>query len=198
MRSALHSAKRLVSSQATYHLGSRSIVSAGYRSQKNRQGSHGKKREAAYTKQQKFWAGMEKNEKWTSVVAKFDKDKSGDLNADEVADVIIQFGYGTYDDNKFIPSKPTKKELEWIMRILQHESIPLYSLKLKFAVDVWHAYENVRGDLDECFRKFDLDKSGDIDGEELSLLLKELNDGHAPTVRVLTGWIDIHPRYWCG
>ena len=65
---------------------------------------------------------------------------------------------------------------------MNNDSIVKGSRQVKFAIDLWNAYENNCKDLDECIAKYDADGSGDIDKDELTLLLSGLNDGHAPTV----------------
>ena len=175
--------KRVLQARSSpIQIDSRYIVSAGYRSQQKSRRPMPKKREAAYTKQEQYWALMEQNDNWKSMLSKFDADKSGTLDSKELTALIKEFGRGTLKDGELFPPSPTEKEIDWIMRILQHESIGSYSAKAKFALDIWLAYENVHRDLEESFRKFDVDKSGDLDRDELLRLLKHLNDGHPPTV----------------
>ena len=169
----------------TVLMGSRFYVGVSCRSEKSRPPKSNRygKRDTAYTKQEQFWAALNQNENWRAVVSKFDRDKSGDLSAEELTKMIKEFGRGTWaEDGTYHPPNPKGKEIAWILHTLKHESIPMDSSKLKFAIDIWHAYENIHLDLNKCFKKFDLDKSGDLDRGELSRLLKELNEGHSPTV----------------
>ena len=153
-------------------IGYRTLIAVGYRSQKTNRRRLPPKRQAAYTKQDQFWARLEQNEEWKSTILSCDKEGSSDLKSEELSHLLKKFGHGF----------PTENEVEWILYVTNHDSIASKSGKIKFAIDLWHAYENVRKDLEASFVKFDVDKSGDIDKTELRNLLTHLNEGHAPTV----------------
>jgi hypothetical protein len=164
-------------------LGVRCIVVGSHRPQKSKRHRFHHKREEAYRKQEKFWSRIEQDDKWKATISKFDKDKSGNLDAEELTKIIKEFGAGYWDnEGKHHPPSPKEKEVAWIMQATQHDSLGMEIGKVKFALDLWHAYENVRADLDDCFEKFDKDKSGLLDKNELCKLLTSLNDGHTPSV----------------
>lgn len=115
-------------------------------------------------------ARRKKNE----ILEKYDASKTGSLNRDEVkamAEGILttyapQLGGVTDEDVDLIMrlgGKNTKKE------IMANE--------IPEAISLLEVIKEYNADLVSLFNKYDVDKSGDLPGDQLKNLLTELNDG---------------------
>ena len=53
--------------------------------------------------------------------------------------------------------------------------------ELEAAISVWKRYLDSKPEIDEIFDKFDVNKSGKLEADQLKAFLTELNDGIAPS-----------------
>ncbi len=112
------------------------------------------------------------------LVQQYDADKSGNLNAEELSNLIAHYAAGSG-----APVAPTDEEASWILQAAgKHKKKFIDHSEISFALDIWHSYVKNRAKIEEIFDKYDTDHSQMLELEQLKLYLTDLNEGHAPKV----------------
>jgi len=110
---------------------------------------------------------------------KYDVDRTYKLEMGEVTEMLKDlFGYS-----------PENDEVKCVMRIVHKRMFraddqldaPITTMELAETFAVWHAFMEDKEWVDEIFAKYDIDKSGTLDSEQLKTLLTDLNEGEAPS-----------------
>jgi Ca2+-binding EF-hand superfamily protein len=113
-----------------------------------------------------------------TLLRKYDKDKSGNLNADELKELIKSHG-----DAHQGPVEPSEEEIWLIIQAAgRHTRNCVDASEIQFALDLWHSYITNRDKINAIFEKYDTNHTERMEVAKLSRYLTELNDGHPPTV----------------
>lgn len=111
-----------------------------------------------------------------AVIARYDTNKSGRLEEDQVRKLLTDMDYTTPEN-----TPPTEEELEFIMRSAQKNSdqkkAGLTRRAVKNAIIEWRVYLKLRSNIDEWMSKFDKSQSGKLEKPEVKELLQSLNKG---------------------
>ena len=108
----------------------------------------GERRKTALDDRDKFWKDLEEQAHFKDMLKTFDADKSGDLDAKELCNLIQKFGKGIYIDSEgrqldllhsgagqHYPSSPTEEEITWILAaVAKVKSNRIVASELKFAL----------------------------------------------------------------
>ena len=113
------------------------------------------------------------------MIKQYDEDKSGNLNAAELAKCIK-----TYSDNRqwtAAPENPTEEEINLILQAAgKRKKNSVDASELQFALDLWHSYITNRSKIEQVFEKYDTNHSQKLEFDQLLKYLTDLNEGHAP------------------
>mmetsp|Transcript_65025 Transcript_65025/g.135549 ORF Transcript_65025/g.135549 Transcript_65025/m.135549 type:complete len:198 (-) Transcript_65025:106-699(-) len=136
-------------------------AAAGYRAAQKRQA-------AAKIRQQEEMRLMQ-------MMARYDKSNDGHLNKDELGDLLQDVNNG---------ERPTEEEIQWVLQVADRQdgevSDQLGVADVQVAVNTWRAYRENKEHIDQVFEKYDADKSGKLEFEDLKKMLTDLNDGVPP------------------
>lgn len=125
------------------------------------------------------------------LVQKYDSDKSGNLNAEELKSLIEHYAAGSEQVHS---DPPTESELSWILQAAgKHKANSVDASEIEFALDLWHSYVKNRAKIEAVFDKYDTNHSQRLEVDQLKLYLTELNEGHAPKVIALP-FCAVHQR----
>jgi Ca2+-binding EF-hand superfamily protein len=126
---------------------------------------------------------------------KYDADKSGNLDPDELTQLLAHHDHGVKSDwNEYHTGMvttnigsvtPTAEEISWLMKAgAKRKQNRVDVSEIGYILDLWHSYVMNRAKIEEVFSKFDTDHNQNLDFEEVKKYLTELNEGHAPKVTV--------------
>ena len=83
-------------------------------------------------------------------------------------------------------TRPTEEEIEWVFNVADNsdgkESAggTISFNEFKVAIKSWKTYMENKATIDSVFEKYDQDKTGKLEFNDLKEMLKDLNDGVAP------------------
>lgn len=106
------------------------------------------------------------------LMKKYDKSQSGNLEKSELQSMLKDLNDGT---------DPTPQEVEMILTTVDardgdvNGAIDMHELET--AMLVWKNYQENREYIDSVFDKFDVDKNGHLDLDQLKAFLHDLSDG---------------------
>eukprot|EP00403_Amphidinium_massartii_P019154 CAMPEP_0178410260 /NCGR_PEP_ID=MMETSP0689_2-20121128/20886_1 /TAXON_ID=160604 /ORGANISM="Amphidinium massartii, Strain CS-259" /LENGTH=204 /DNA_ID=CAMNT_0020031427 /DNA_START=81 /DNA_END=691 /DNA_ORIENTATION=- len=119
------------------------------------------------------------------LVSIYDKDRSGQLERQELAQLLRD--YSNHSLGRTV--EPDSDDMDFIMFIVDKDNSGCVDWKeLKRAIDIWYSFLQERPRIQQLFIKYDSDGSCSIEQNELQNLLEELNDGVAVPAEVLS-WI---------
>mmetsp|Transcript_13189 Transcript_13189/g.30321 ORF Transcript_13189/g.30321 Transcript_13189/m.30321 type:complete len:205 (-) Transcript_13189:207-821(-) len=135
----------------------------------------GQNRMEALRRHEKFWEELERQNKITKIIRKYDVSKQGKLNKEELANMLQDLAGG---------EKPTEEEVVYVLRtadlIDRKIDDHIGPEELETAIDIWHRYLNAKPEIARIFEKHDKNNSGQLEFDELKSLLQELNNGKEP------------------
>jgi Ca2+-binding EF-hand superfamily protein len=115
------------------------------------------------------------------LIKKYDDDKSGNLNAQELSKCIQVYS----DSRRWTtdPVKPTDEEISLLLKAAgHHKQNSVDASEIEYALNLWHSYVTNRGKIQSIFEKYDTDHSEKLEFDKLVLYLTDLNEGHRPKV----------------
>ena len=113
------------------------------------------------------------------MIKQFDEDKSGNLNAQELARFIKAYS----DARQWTaePVFPTEEEMNLILQAAgKQKANCVDESEIQFALDLWHSYITNRQKIEQVFSKYDTNGSKKLEFDQLVRYLTDLNEGHAP------------------
>ena len=114
------------------------------------------------------------------LVQKYDTDRSGGLNAEELRNLIEHYAAGSEHDAS---APPTDAELSWILQAAGiHKANSVDASEIEFALDLWHLYVTNRAMIEAAFYKYDADQSERLEIDELKGYLTDLSKGRPAKV----------------
>ena len=120
-----------------------------------------------------------------ALIRKYDKDKSGNLNAEELTKCIK-----VYSDARHWTTDPVTPTEEEIALLLQgaghHKKNSVDASEIENALDLWHSYVTNRAKIQTIFEKYDTDNNQKLEFDQLVRYLTDLNEGHKPKVAALS------------
>mmetsp|Transcript_55268 Transcript_55268/g.129341 ORF Transcript_55268/g.129341 Transcript_55268/m.129341 type:complete len:190 (+) Transcript_55268:196-765(+) len=111
------------------------------------------------------------------VLSTWDEGRSGNLTFAEVSKWLSAVSNGKV---------PTDDEVKWVIcmanrkQTTDFENVAIEPNAFQRALEAWMSYNECKSEIETVFDKFDSDKSGGLDREQLRNLLTELNGGEAP------------------
>jgi Ca2+-binding EF-hand superfamily protein len=131
------------------------------------------------------------------LMAKYDTDKSGSLDAEQLTQLLAHHDNGCksewdeYHMNRVIKSigsvTPTSEEIALLLKAaakVRQNSVDVS--EINFVLDLWHSYVMNRTEIEAVFEKFDTNHSQKLEFDQLKGYLTELNEGQAPKVTPCT------------
>jgi hypothetical protein len=126
-------------------------------------------------------------------MARYDTDRSGSLNADELTQLLAHYDNGVtsewdeYHMGKVIKNvgtvTPTSEEIDLMLKAAaKHKKNSVDASEISFVLDLWHSYVMNRADIEAVFEKFDTNHSQKLEFDQLKGYLTEINEGHTPKV----------------
>ena len=113
------------------------------------------------------------------LVNRYDKDKSGGLNVEELTQCIK-----TYSDERqwtLTPVFPTEEEISLIIQAAgKHKKNDVDASEIEFAIRLWHSYVENRDTIQQVFDKYDTNHSHKLEFDQLQRYLTDLNGGTPP------------------
>eukprot|EP00746_Dinoflagellata_sp_MGD_P128265 gnl/MRDRNA2_/MRDRNA2_62670_c0_seq1.p1 gnl/MRDRNA2_/MRDRNA2_62670_c0~~gnl/MRDRNA2_/MRDRNA2_62670_c0_seq1.p1 ORF type:complete len:204 (-),score=55.59 gnl/MRDRNA2_/MRDRNA2_62670_c0_seq1:51-662(-) len=108
------------------------------------------------------------------VMRKYDTNKSGKLEQDQVKVLLTDLDFSTPPG-----TPPSDDELKYIMKVADQkcDNGAIDLSELKAAMVAWKSYINLRSKMEEAILKFDQSGTGKLEKTELKEYLKHLNDG---------------------
>jgi Ca2+-binding EF-hand superfamily protein len=127
------------------------------------------------------------------MLERYDTDRSGNLNAEELTQLLAHYDNGIKSDwdeyhtglvLKNIGSvTPTAEEVDLLLKAAaKHKKSSVDASELSFVLDLWHSYVMNRTEIETVFEKFDPRHSQKLEFHQLKGYLTTLNEGHAPKV----------------
>mmetsp|Transcript_78148 Transcript_78148/g.168964 ORF Transcript_78148/g.168964 Transcript_78148/m.168964 type:complete len:208 (-) Transcript_78148:46-669(-) len=108
------------------------------------------------------------------VMKKYDTNKSGKLEKDQVRKLLTDL-----DDSTPPGTEPTDEEFDFIMKIadctVADDAID--HTELERTIKAWHAYTSKREEMDKLIDQYDKSGSGTLTRDELKTYLTDLNGG---------------------
>uniref|UniRef100_A0A7S4NNA3 EF-hand domain-containing protein n=3 Tax=Guillardia theta TaxID=55529 RepID=A0A7S4NNA3_GUITH len=133
------------------------------------------KRHEALLARSRFWREVQREKKMETLMAKYDKSKTGNLNMQELGDFLQDAAKGV---------RPSDEEINFVMRSTQSKDggvgDAITKSQIMIALDVWRHYEKTKPEIETYFKKYDTNNSGMLEFDQLKNLLTELNDGIPP------------------
>jgi len=111
------------------------------------------------------------------VLSSWDKGGSGTLTFQEVSQWLSSIAQG---------QPATEDEIKWVIVMANQqktnnfENASIAPEDFSRAIEAWMSYRECKLEIDDIFKKYDLDSSGSLDKVQLKNLLGELNDGEMP------------------
>lgn len=140
----------------------------------------GKARKEAVERQRSFAAALD-DEAVRNTMTRFDKSKTGNLDAEELAQLMQHFAGGQL---------PTSEEVLFVLHaadVKDHNECVDVD-ELADSIKIWKNYLDNKPIIEGVFELYDTDHSGRIDENELTRLLTILNDGLEPLASEV-GWV---------
>lgn len=82
-------------------------------------------------------------------------------------------------------NRPTDEEILWVLRVADSKNQDRDDMisvdELKDAIDTWVGYHKNAPLIKDVFKRYDTNRSGKLEHDQLKALLTELNDGIHPT-----------------
>jgi Ca2+-binding EF-hand superfamily protein len=127
------------------------------------------------------------------MLKKYDADKSGNLDANELIELLAHHDHGIRSDwNEYHTElvmqnigkvAPTSEEISWLLKASKNNAQSTVGASdIGFILDLWHSYVMNREMLEKAFEKFDLDCNHQLEFDQLKNYLTELNQGQVPKV----------------
>ena len=120
-------------------------------------------------------------QKLRALIEKYDNDKTGSLNAEELKNCIQ-----VYSDSRHWttdPVTPTEEEVALLLKAAgHHKKNSVDASEIEHALDLWHSYVTNRSKIQTIFEKYDTDHNQTLEFDQLVLYLTDLNEGHKPKV----------------
>eukprot|EP00931_Biecheleriopsis_adriatica_P110104 TRINITY_DN84388_c0_g1_i1.p1 TRINITY_DN84388_c0_g1~~TRINITY_DN84388_c0_g1_i1.p1 ORF type:complete len:206 (-),score=59.87 TRINITY_DN84388_c0_g1_i1:124-741(-) len=116
---------------------------------------------------------IDKLHELTVQLKKYDQNKSGKLERDEVSKLLTDLDHSTPAG-----TPPTEEELNFIMAVADDSGDgSLQRKELENAIKSWSLYTSKRAELEKALKQFDTSGSGALERNELQEYLKSLNGG---------------------
>jgi len=107
------------------------------------------------------------------LMQKYDVDNSGHLERNEMIRLLTAFNFG---------STPEDAVVDDIMNSITTKDEPAVCRRqINTAIAQWSAYMKEREFIEARLRKYDVDKSGDLQKSEVMLMMKDMNKGEVPS-----------------
>lgn len=110
------------------------------------------------------------------VIARYDTNKSGRLEADQVSKMLTDMDYTTPEN-----TPPSQEELNFIMKSAKKNSdenhAGLDKMAVKNAIVEWKVYLKLKPQIDDWMNKYDKSQTGKLERPEVKELLQGLNKG---------------------
>mmetsp|Transcript_26260 Transcript_26260/g.62177 ORF Transcript_26260/g.62177 Transcript_26260/m.62177 type:complete len:214 (-) Transcript_26260:307-948(-) len=145
---------------------------AGVKAQKKAKKA-GPKRKQALMARGLFWKEIQREKKLDELLEKYDTSNTGNLLKDELMQLLQDAAKGR---------KPTEEELNFVLwSTTEGKSDRVSKQEIPKALDLWSDYERNLREVEEKFDKYDTNKSGKLEKDQLKLLLTDLDEGIPPT-----------------
>jgi Ca2+-binding EF-hand superfamily protein len=115
------------------------------------------------------------------LLQRYDTDQSGNLDAQELTNLITHHGT---ENGRIPPVPPSEAEVSWILQAAgKHKKNSIDVSEIEFALQLWQSYVKNRAKIEGLFDKYDTDHSQRLEFDQLKLYLTDLNEGFAPKVK---------------
>lgn len=115
----------------------------------------------------------EKRKALQAVMDKYDTNKSGKLEEDQIRKLLTDI-----DDDTPPGTPPTDDEIDFVLKVADQAGDNCLALtELEFAMRAWHIFTQNRSSMEEAIAKFDKSGEGTLNPSELKQYLISLNDG---------------------
>jgi len=115
----------------------------------------------------------QKNKAMAAVMAKYDTNKTGKLEEDQIRKLLTDI-----DDDTPPGTAPTDEEIDFVLKVADQAGDNCLALnELEFAMRAWHIFCKNRSSMEEAIAKFDKTGEGTLTRDELKQYLISLNDG---------------------
>jgi Ca2+-binding EF-hand superfamily protein len=112
------------------------------------------------------------SETWKPLMETFDANKSGTLEPEQLKQILAIWNKGT---------QPSERQLAFIMSVADKSGTGAVEIEeLGTAAGTWMALQADQVFIDEHMDKFDTDKSGALNKDQLKAMMKTLNDDIEP------------------
>lgn len=112
------------------------------------------------------------------LLKKYDTGHQGTLGQKELGDLLQDLNKG---------DRPSDEEILWVLRVADSKSKDLDDRigadELEAAIDTWVGYQKNMPLIKDVFKRYDTNRSGKLERDELSAVLTELNEGVHPTAQ---------------
>eukprot|EP00287_Rhodomonas_sp_CCMP768_P007945 CAMPEP_0196736282 /NCGR_PEP_ID=MMETSP1091-20130531/14401_1 /TAXON_ID=302021 /ORGANISM="Rhodomonas sp., Strain CCMP768" /LENGTH=214 /DNA_ID=CAMNT_0042079993 /DNA_START=98 /DNA_END=742 /DNA_ORIENTATION=+ len=133
----------------------------------------GPKRKKALMARGVFWKEIQREKKLDQLMEKYDESKTGNLLKEELANLLQDAAQGR---------KPTDEEVNFVLWSTTTGKTDRVSKQdIPKALDLWSDYERNLPEVEEKFDKYDANKSGKLERNQLKALLTDLDEGLAPS-----------------
>lgn len=134
-----------------------------------------RRRAEAAAEQRRFWEELERQNKISKIITKYDKEKNGKLDKSELSAMLQDLAGG---------DAPTEEEASFVLHVADSsdKKIDGYIGKqeLETAIQIWRNYLSSKSEIEANFAKYDTNNSGKLELGQLKALLTDLNEGIAP------------------
>ncbi|KAK3271586.1 hypothetical protein CYMTET_20080 [Cymbomonas tetramitiformis] len=112
----------------------------------------------------------------TSIFNKYDTDSSGKLSKLQLTKLLTDLNQGNI---------PTEEELAMVLHVADAADGKLNGMvdrkEFLLAIDAWKSYQDNLELIRTTMQTYDINNSGVLERDQLAQLLKDINDGQAPT-----------------
>lgn len=126
-------------------------------------------------RRQELSAADTKRRALEDVIAKYDTNKTGQLEVDQIRRLLTDI-----DDHTPPGTPPTDDEVNFILAVADSEGGQALTVdEIALAIKTWNIYCKHREDMEAAMAKFDKSGTGKLNQQELKEYLTDLNDGVA-------------------
>mmetsp|Transcript_41248 Transcript_41248/g.89959 ORF Transcript_41248/g.89959 Transcript_41248/m.89959 type:complete len:202 (+) Transcript_41248:30-635(+) len=127
-----------------------------------------RQREAASQRVEASKKAQKKKKTLAAVLKKYDTNSTGQLEVDQLKAMLTDFNNG---------QEPTEEECQFILRIADtSQQGGINGEEIGDAISAWLVYKDERDVIHKVMEKYDTNKTGQLEREQLAALLLELNN----------------------
>merc|ERR1719379_657284 len=120
---------------------------------------------------------MDKRVELTKLFRKYDTNKSGKLEREQIIQILTDIDFSTPEG-----TPPTQDELDFIVKVGDRSGDGCIERKeFENALIAWRTYTKERDKLEELIKKYDKSGTGKLEKDELKAYLTDINHGVPPS-----------------